>query len=151
MRVILTQDIKNLGLKGEIKEVTLGYARNFLIPKGLAEAVTPQTLKKALALKALRVKREKEERKKAQKIAEKLEKLSLVIPVEVSEEGKLFGSVTSSEIIQEIKNKTGLELNKRDIILNKPIKKVGEYEVEIKLFKDIKASIKLKIKKKKTK
>lgn len=150
MKVILRQNVQNLGLEGDIVEVALGYARNYLLPKGLAELASPEALKKAQAIKAARLIQEEEEKKKAQDLAKKLEKVIITIPVKVGEEGKLFGSVTSDEIAQAIKDQAKIEIDKKAILLTEPIKKIGKYNIKIRLFKDVGATIKVKVEEKKT-
>lgn len=149
MKVILTQNIKNLGLSGDIVEATLGYARNYLLPKGLAELATQEALKKAQAIKTTRAKQEEEERKKAQGLAKKLEKITITIPAKVGKERKLFGSITSEEIAKTLKDQTKIKVDKKVILLEEPIKKVGKYDVKIKLFKDVEVVLKVKIEEKK--
>jgi large subunit ribosomal protein L9 len=149
MKVILTQNVQNLGLKGDIIEVALGYTRNYLLPKGLVELVTQETLKKAQAIKTTRTKQEEEEKKKAQNLAKKLEKITITIPAKVGEKGKLFGSITSEEIAKNLKNQTKIEVNKKAILLEEPIKKVGKHDVKVKLFKDVEVVLKVKIEEKK--
>ena len=149
MKVILRQNVQNLGLKGDIIEVALGYTRNYLLPKGLVELVTQETLKKAQAIKTTRTKQEEEEKKKAQNLAKKLEKITITIPAKVGEKGKLFGSITSEEIAKNLKNQTKIEVNKKAILLEEPIKKVGKHDVKVKLFKDVEVVLKVKIEEKK--
>ena len=147
MQVILIQNVESLGLKGEVIEVAPGYVRNFLLPKKLAEIATPQAIKKAQAQKATQSKKEEEERKKALEIAKKLEGLAITIPAKVGEEGKLFGSITSDEIVKALRNQAKIKIDKKAVLLDEPIRKVGKYNIKVKLFKDLKATLKIKIKK----
>lgn len=149
MRVILIQNVKSLGLEGDIKEVALGYARNFLLPKGLAQIATPQAIKKTQAIKVAQFKKEKEERKKALEVVKKLKGLTVIIPAKVGEEGKLFGSISSDEITQAVKDQAKIEMDKEAVLLDEPIRKVGEHKVKVRLFKDVEAFVKIKVEKRK--
>ncbi|MBP7737531.1 MAG: 50S ribosomal protein L9 [Spirochaetes bacterium] len=132
MKVILQKDIPNLGDAGDIKEVSPGYARNFLLPRKLV-IVANDSSKKAIDHQKKLVKIKKEKRKKqSEKLAESITGLELQIAVQVGEEGKLFGSVTAMDIAKKLKEK-GFEIDKRKIIIETPIKQEGEYTVKIKL------------------
>ena len=140
MKIILLDDIKGLGKKFEAKEVKDGYARNFLIPKNLAAAATENNLKILSQQKAAQEHQEKELIEKFKKTAEQLKDLVLDFPLKVGESGQVFGSVSASDI-----EKTLLDLNilknlasaekKLEILLEKPIKEMGEHQVEINLGK----------------
>jgi large subunit ribosomal protein L9 len=132
MKVILQKDIPNLGDAGDIKEVSPGYARNFLLPRKMV-IVANESSKKAIDHQKKLVKIKKEKRKKqSEKIAESITGLELQIAVQVGEEGKLFGSVTAMDIAKKLKEK-GFEIDKRKIMIETPIKQEGEYTVKIKL------------------
>ena len=149
MRVILTQNVKNLGLEEDIKEVPFGYARNFLIPKGLAQIATPQAVKEVQTQKAVQTKEEEEKRKKALEVAKKLKGLTVAISAKIGEEGKLFGSIASEEIAKALKNQAKIEIDKKVILLDEPIRKVGKYKVKVGLFKDVETILQVKIEEKK--
>ena len=147
MKVILIENVDKLGSMGDVIAVKEGYARNYLIPKKLAKEATPGNMK---TLESILKKKASEEAKildAANKIAEKLSALSLSIPAQAGEEDKLFGSV-SSEMISEALSSEGISIDKRDIILDEPIKKLGAYQVTVKLHPDLKASLKVWIVKK---
>ena len=132
MKVILQKDIPNLGDAGDIKEVSPGYARNFLLPRKLV-IVANESSKRAIDHQKKLVKIKKEKRKKqSEKLAESMTGLELRIAVQIGEEGKLFGSVTAMDIAKKLKEK-GFEIDKRKIIIETPIKQEGEYTVKIKL------------------
>ncbi len=132
MKVILQKDIPNLGDAGDIKEVSPGYARNFLLPRKLV-IVANESSKKAIDHQKKLVKIKKEKRKKqSEKLSESITGLELQIAVQVGEEGKLFGSVTAMDIAKKLKEK-GYEIDKRKIVIETPIKQEGEYTVKIKL------------------
>ncbi len=141
MEVILLKDMENLGKVGDIVKVKDGYARNYLIPTGIALPATKSNVKRVQnELKALRKKMERQiERFK--ELAEKLNTTRITIEHEAGEEGKLFGSVTTSQIEKAL-HKAGFEdVEKKQIVLEKPIREVGTYEVRVHLFKDIEATV----------
>ena len=132
MKVILQKDIPNLGDAGDIKDVSDGYARNFLLPRKLVIVANDSSKKAAEHQKKL-IKVKKEKRKKAsEKIAAGLVGVEVRIAVQVGEEGKLFGSVTAMDIAKKLKDQ-GFEIDKRKISIEHPIKQEGEYAVKIKL------------------
>jgi len=145
MKIILTKDIDSLGKEGITIEVSNGYARNYLIPRRLAIPATKE------AQKFYEKKRKKlEEKLTAQKaeleeLAKKLESLELIIRVDAQESGKLFGSVTSSNIAEAIKEALGIEIDRRKIELPEHIKGVGAYEIPIKLHPDVICKVKFKV------
>lgn len=132
MKVILQKDVPNLGDAGDIKDVSPGYARNFLLPRKLV-IVANESSKRAVEHQKKLIKIKKDKRKKqSEKIAESFTGMELHIPVQVGEEGKLFGSVTAIDIVKKLKEK-GFEIDKRKIAIDHPIKQEGEYTVKIKL------------------
>ncbi len=144
MKVILQKDIPNLGDAGDIKEVADGYARNYLLPKRLV-LLANESSKKAIEHQKKLIRIKKEKRKKASEvIAEGLNGIEITIGAQVGEEGKLFGSVTSMDIAEKIKEK-GFEIDKRKIQLDAPIKQEGEFEITIKLEEGLNAVIKVSV------
>lgn len=142
MKVILRQDHEKLGEAGKIINVKPGFARNFLIPQGMAMVATDSNLKRfENEKKQLGWKKEKEKRD-AQDLAKVLENISCTITVQVGEEDKLFGSVTSQHIAESLEEQ-GHKIDKRKIILDEPIKSLGIYSVPIKLYSDVEAKIKV--------
>lgn len=132
MKIILQKDIPNLGDAGDIKDVSPGYARNYLLPRKLV-IVADESSKRAVEHQKKLIKIKKDKRKKqSEKIAEGFAGMELHIAVQVGEEGKLFGSVTAMDIAKKLKEK-GFEIDKRKIIIENPIKQEGEYSVKIKL------------------
>jgi len=146
MKVILKTDIDVLGEKGEIKEVKAGYARNYLIPNKLAALATSG------AIIDLAQKKKDQTRKLAKQLdilketADKLSKITLTISAEVGSAGKLFGAVTTTDIAEGVKSTCGIEVDRRKIILDSPIKTAGEYLVPIKLAHEIETKIKVIVK-----
>jgi len=146
MNVVLLEDIRNLGYAGAIKKVKDGYARNYLIPQNKAMPATKSNLRLVEEQKK-KIERQAEEKISA---AEKLKNLmdGIVVEIEakVGEKGKLFGSVAANDIYEKLKGKS-MEIDKRDIQLPKgPIKEVGEYDIKISIYRDIKADIKVIVK-----
>lgn len=144
MEVILKEDIPNLGKMGEVVRVRDGYARNYLLPRGLVVLANKKNLKafehqvRVVAGQKGRV------LKQAQALIEKLSAVTLVIPVKVGEEGKLFGSVTNIDIEKALRAK-GIDVERRKIHLDEPIKTLGEFEVPIRLSADVSATVKLSV------
>jgi len=142
MKVILLQDIENLGKKYEVKEVKNGYARNFLIPKGLAKPATKEALEWLESQKEIAVQKAEEELKKVQSLASAIDDQEIIIPVKLGEEGQLFESITVQRILDELK-KLGFEIKKTQIDLSQPIKELGEFPVKIKFEHNLEAEIKV--------
>ena len=144
MKVILTQDMDSLGLAGEIVEVARGYARNYLIPQKIALEATEDNIKrtetqrKNIEIKRIKLKED------AQKIKERLSEVMISIAQKVGEEDKLYGSVTSMNIADELE-KQGITIDRRKIILEKPIKTLGEFPVHIKLHPQVTGAIKVAV------
>ncbi len=141
MKVILLQDVKSIGKKGELKEVSDGYARNFLLPRKLAKEANAQAMnefKNAEAAKEYKVKKETE---KAQENAKALSGKTVKIPAKAGQNGKLFGSVTAKELAEEIAKQYGVEVDKRKIALENDIKAFGTYNFDVKFYNGISASM----------
>jgi large subunit ribosomal protein L9 len=142
MRVILLQDIEKLGKKYDIKEVSDGYARNFLIPKGLVKIASKKNLKWLKAQKEAEVKKVEEDLKKVQEIASAVDAQEIIIPVKVGQEGQLFESITAQKISEKLKG-LGFEIKKSQINLSEPIKELGEFPIKIKFEHNLEAEIKV--------
>ena len=142
MKIILKQEVKNLGNTGEIKEVKNGYANNYLIPRDMAYPATSQYLKIFETEKKIALKKLEKIDKEARELKEKLDNLSLNINVKVGEDEKLFGSVTSQDIVEKLKEQ-GINLSKKQIILNETIKKLGIYNIPVKISSEIQATLKI--------
>ena len=145
MKVILLQDVKGKGKKGQMLEVSDGYARNFMLPRKLAMEATADAINtmrmndKAAAEKAAK------ERAEALEVSKKLKELTLVVKAKGGGAGRLFGSVTNQEIADSLKANTGIALDKRKIVISDPIKSVGTYTVQCKLGYEITAPLTVKI------
>lgn len=141
MKVILRKNFDQLGKIGDVVTVKDGYARNFLIPREVAYIATEGNLRALEQEKKLYLKKLQKEQAAAEKIAAELEKLSITIPVKVGEDEKLFGSVTGQMIADEITAK-GVEIDKRKIELEEPIKALGIYTINVKLHPNVTAQVK---------
>jgi large subunit ribosomal protein L9 len=142
VRIILLQDHEDLGSAGDQQDVKDGYARNYLIPRGIALKADKNSLKRFQEMARLKELKKDRALKKSKELAEKLRSLSLTVPVQVGEEDRVFGAVTSLEIAQQLKDK-GYEIDKRQIMLEEPIKSLGIFEILIKLHSEITTSVKL--------
>ncbi len=142
MRIILLQDYEKLGNAGDQIDVKDGYARNFLIPKGLALKADKKSVKRFQEIAHLKELKQNRALREAQELAEKLQSLSLTVPVQVGEEDRIFGSVTSIDIAQQLKDK-GYDIDKRQILLEEPIKALGIFDIPVKLHPEITATVKL--------
>ena len=137
VEVILLQDIKRLGNAGEIKLVANGYARNYLIPRGLAVIASAEATKQARERLAASSRRAAQEQDSAQSVAEIVNKLTLSFKVKAGETGTLYGSITNADIAARMEEETGQTFDKRKVLLEQPIKELGTYTVEVKLLSDV--------------
>jgi large subunit ribosomal protein L9 len=143
MDVILRQAVEKLGQPGDVVKVSPGYARNYLLPRGIAYAATDGNLKRIAQEKARLEAAEDERRGGAQAIAARLENVSLTFSARVGEEGKLFGSVTGSDIAEQLHAQGFDMIEKRQIDLHEPIKALGVYRVPVRLHADVKPEVKV--------
>jgi large subunit ribosomal protein L9 len=143
--VILLKDVPKIGKKGEIKEVSDGYARNYLIPRGLAREYT-KGLEKAIEHEKEMERRKKErEKEESERILKELKKRTHVIKAKAGEAGKIFGAVTAATLAEEISKLTGLSLDKKWFKLDKPIKEIGKYSVEVILPGGVRDTIEIRV------
>lgn len=145
MEIILLQDVKSLGKKGDIVKVNDGYARNFLLPKKLGVEATKQNLYELNQQKAAEEKRQRELLEEAKNLAKRLEELNVKLGIKAGEGGKTFGSVSSKEIAGAIKEQYGLDIDKKKLVLADPIKQVGIYTIQVKLHPQVTAQLKLTV------
>ena len=142
MEVILRQDMDELGLEGDIVNVAKGHARNYLIPRGFAFESTPQNMKiLELQRKKIEVRKVKA-REEAERVKERLEGLIITFLQKVGEEGKLYGSVTSMDIAAQLEDQ-GVMIDRRKVLLEKPIKALGEFEVPVKIYPKVTGLLKV--------
>jgi len=142
MEVILTQDVDNVGLRGEVVSVARGYARNFLLPRRLAEIATPAKVAELEKREAQRARHEARSVEQGREIAELLSKTVLRFDVKAGPTGALFGSVTPTDIADELWRTRKVRVDRRKIELPEPIKRVGRYEVPIEVFTDVRVEVK---------
>jgi large subunit ribosomal protein L9 len=137
MRVILREDVEKVGLRGEVVDVARGYARNFLLPRKLAEPATPARVAELEKVQAHRARHEAQDFDQAQEIAQRLGQTELRFDVKAGDTGVLFGSVTATDITDVLWDKHKIRVDRRRIELAEPIKRIGRYEVPIELFQDV--------------
>jgi large subunit ribosomal protein L9 len=145
MQIILLQDVKGQGKKGDLIDVNEGYARNFLIKKGLAEVATANRINDLKQKKAAADFHKQEEIKAMQALSSELKGKTFDVHIKVGQNGKLFGSVTVADIAQSLLN-SGYDVDKKKIIIDQPIKSIGEYKIDIKLMEGISTFIKINVK-----
>ena len=142
MKIILAENVENLGEIGAVKDVKEGFARNYLLPKGLAYPATKNEIKRVEKIKARYIESKGKELQKAQAKAERLKNMELNIVRPVHEEKKLFGAVSASEIAAALAEK-GIEMDKKRIVIKNAIKEVGIYEVPVKIHPEVTAQLKI--------
>jgi large subunit ribosomal protein L9 len=148
MKVILTEDLRGTGRKGEAVEVRDGYGRNFLVPKGLALPATESNVKRfENIVKSLQDKKGRT-LKAAADIKEKLEEASLIIKKRAGADGKLFGSVTHKDVADAIKGALGVEIDRKSVKISEPIRSTGAYTLEVRLEQNVNAAVKVEVEKK---
>jgi large subunit ribosomal protein L9 len=145
MRVVLRADVENLGKKGDLVEVADGYARNFLVPKGLALRATKGIEKQADAMRRNRAARDLRDREDAETVAARFVGRTITITARAGEGGRLFGSVTSSDIAVAVEEQVGAELDRRKIALDEPIKELGISEVTVRLHPEVEATVQVEV------
>lgn len=141
MKVIFLKDVKGKGKKGEVKEVPTGYANNFLLKNKLAEEATPGNVRKLKASQDKAAAQEEAIKQEAVNIQKKLENLTVTIGAKSGEDGRLFGSITSKQIAEQLKKDHKIEVDRRKIELNEPIKALGHHKVPVKLHHDVTGTI----------
>ncbi len=142
MEIILRQDMDEIGIEGDIIKVSNGYARNYLIPKGFAFEATPQNIK-SLELRRKKIEvRKLKAKEEAEKFKEQLEGITISLTQKAGDEGKLYGSVTSMDIAEGLESQD-IVVDRRKIMLDKPIKSLGEFDVSVRIYPEVLASIKV--------
>lgn len=145
MEVILLEDVKSLGKKGQIVKINDGYARNFVLPKKLGLEATPKNLNDLKLKKTNEDKIAKEKLEAAKEFAKVLEESTVVVKIKSGEGGRTFGSVSSKEIAQEAKKQLDFDIDKKKIVLDEPIRTLGTHVIQIKLHKDVTAKMNVKV------
>ena len=141
MRVVLRDDVENIGRKGDLIEVTDGFARNFLVPRGLAMKATKGVVQQAEAMRRNREARDARDREAAQALADQLSGQRIELRARAGEGGRLFGSVTSADVVDAVRVQTGVELDRRKTQLAEPLKELGAVEVPVKLHTDVEVNL----------
>jgi large subunit ribosomal protein L9 len=145
MRIVLRSDLDNVGKKGDIIEVADGYARNFLLPKGHAIKATDGVVGQATAMRRSRDLKDAKDREAGETIARKLVPMVIRLSARAGGEGKLFGSITTQDIVAAVQEQAGVELDRRKVHLDDPIRTVGTHEVPVKLHSDVQFRITLEV------
>ena len=143
MKVILNKDVKGTGKAGDVVTVSDGYARNMLIPRGLATEATQSNIRQLEKQKAIAAEKKAEEKAAAQELAEKLNKASIKMKIKAGEGGRIFGSITSEDIADAINMQLGMDIDRKKVKLDAPIKQVGQTDVDMRLYQDVNAKIKV--------
>jgi large subunit ribosomal protein L9 len=144
MKVILKEDVKTVGSMGQIVDVADGFARNYLVPRGLAMEANVKNIKSLEHAKKVIQERAKKVKNQAQDLSSRIADITVVIKAKAGEEGKLFGSVTTMDIAEQLKNE-GVEIDKKKISLDEPIKRLGTYTVNIKLHPEVSTPVQVEV------
>ena len=145
MRVVFLDDVEGVARAGEIKNVADGYARNFLLPRKLAAAASSATVQQAEARARVLAREQEKVDEAARQVAGKLEGISIVIPARAGQEGRLFGSVTASDIAEAVSARAGTAVEHRQVGLEQPIKELGTYEVGVVLTRNVRAQVSVEV------
>ncbi len=145
MKVILLKDIKGTGKKGDVMNVSDGYARNYLIPRSLAKEATEGNINTLKAQKASEKKKNERELKEAKELGDKISNITLKFISKAGDGGKLFGSITSKDIAAKLKKDYKINIDKRKIVLDSPIKELGSRYVEVKLYPEVVGKVKIEV------
>jgi len=137
VKVILRQDVPSVGKRGDICEVSPGYARNYLLPKQLAMVATDGAVSQAAAMRRARDVRDAQDRSAAEEVARRLVPKIITILAKAGSEGRLFGSVTSTDVVDAVSAQAGVDLDRRKLLLNDPIKSLGTHSVAVRLHPDV--------------
>jgi large subunit ribosomal protein L9 len=145
MKVLFKQDVVDVARAGQVKEVADGYARNFLIPRGLAVAATNAALKQVAQLRAVAARQASEEEKAAQALKEKLEAQPVVIEAKAGQQGRLYGSVTTADVAGAIQRQLGVSVERRDLEIGDHVRQIGSYEATARLHRSVTATITVEV------
>jgi large subunit ribosomal protein L9 len=145
VKVILNQEVRGVGAPGDIVDVTDGYGRNYLLPRNLARLATPGAVRQAEGIRSRRAAREIADLEQARSIAGHLEALRVVIPAKAGKEGRLFGSITTPQIVEAVQRSGGTAIDRRRIHLDAPIKSVGTHRLTVRLHPEVEAVVNLEV------
>jgi large subunit ribosomal protein L9 len=146
VKIILTRDVHNLGQIGDVKDVATGYARNYLIPRGLAIKATPSALKEFERRQTAEASREERLSARAEVLAQRLSEVTLIFEAKASEKGRLFGSITTADITEALEREIGEKFDRRKHILSDPLRHVGEHFISVRLTSDVVTEVKAVVK-----
>lgn len=141
MKVVLRQDVDHLGHKGDVLDVADGYARNFLVPRGLAMRASKGTVAQAGAMRRNREARDRREREAATALAAQLRDKRVEVRARAGEGGRLFGSVTAADVADAVRDQLGVEVDRRRVQLDEPLKELGDHEIGVRLHTDVDATL----------
>jgi large subunit ribosomal protein L9 len=145
MKVLFKKDVPDVGKAGQVKEVADGYARNYLIPRGLAVAATPAALKQVADVQAAAARRASEEEQAARTLKERLEAQPIVLEAKAGSQGRLYGSITTTDIAAAVQRQLGATIDRREIEIGEPIRQVGSYQVSARLHHGIAAKLTVEV------
>jgi large subunit ribosomal protein L9 len=145
MKVILQKPVDKLGVPGDVVDVADGYARNYLMPRGLAVRASKGGVKHVESLKRAHTTKVSQAQAEAQEVADRLTAHTIKVRARVGEEGRLFGSVTAAEVAEEIERQTGVKVDRRDVRLDEPIRSVGVHQVTVHLFTDVDPAVPVEV------
>ena len=148
MKVILRQDLTKVGKRGDIVEVAVGYARNYLLPKGMAMVATDGAVAQAASMRRSRDLRDAKDREAAETVAKALVSRTIAIKAKSGSEGRLFGSVTASDIAEAVLAQTNIDIDRRKLHLSEPIKTLGTHSVTVRLHSDVEFPVTIEVAKK---
>jgi large subunit ribosomal protein L9 len=145
MKVLFQKDVPDVARAGQVKEVADGYARNFLIPRGFAVAATPTALKQVAELQAAAAKHAAEEEKVARTLRDRLEGTPIIVEAKAGAQGRLYGSLTTSDVVAAVQKQLGTSLDRRDLDIAEPVRQVGSYHVTARLHRAVTATITVEV------
>ena len=145
MKIVLRADVDNLGKKGDVLDVADGFARNYLVPKGVAIVASKGAVAQAASMRRSRDVKDARDRESAEVVARELVPKVIRIPAKAGAEGRLFGSVTASDVVEAVQAQAGVELDRRRLQLAEPIKSLGTHEVPVKLHTDVEFRITVEV------
>ncbi len=143
MKVLLLQDVDNLGMAGDVAKVAAGYGRNFLLPQNMAVLATANALKQSEAIRKAGELRRAQEKEDALAISNQIDGKNIVFERKAGDQNKLYGSVTANDIVNAINEKFGMEISKRKVVLPEPIRTLGQYDITVKLMIEVSATVKV--------
>jgi large subunit ribosomal protein L9 len=145
VRVLLTKDVPNFGKAGDMKRVARGYANNYLFPRGLAMMPTAGAVRHVEIMAKADAKRNEKANAEARALAERIDKTTLSFKAKVGEQGRLYGSITSQDIVDKLNEKLGLDVDRRKITLPEPLKQVGDFKIAVQLFGEVSGTVTVKV------